>query len=1306
MKRRRRPSSSLAMPCAATTAAAAAAAASASTRRPRPIARLTSLLLLTTTTTLLTSAPSTSASAQVPPPAVADFLAGAAAGGPIGGRPQPTGQIADDARCDVEQLEQANDSQLHTILKELVGTAFFRTFAVDLDHHCPLAGLGSVGGGGGSGGGDKNQKSERQDSGEKSSKMDSPFGGDKKDQDEDDNDDEPQCAGGLPDLDEDAEPACSVQGSDDPLGLGLGLGGGGGMSLGSEGGMANNAGDTTKDTRVGDTDDKTATTSSTTTTFEDDEFDCPSAKSDEFGLDDDAEPLCTVAPASSLEEAENDVVSSVLNSLKEKVGWESQSERDTFQWTRPSDPVVLDGGDVDDLGKPCDDQTSENGGGDLPDLFWVDMCSNIKAGEGLQVVNLVLNPERNTGYNGTHIWKAIYEENCLAVSQGAASSGEMCYEERVLYRLLSGMHTSTTLSIAKNYYPPSKRKGRTTYEANPQYFMDKFGDNPEYIRNLHFSYVVLLRALRKASPFLHKYEIRTGNIVEDETATVLLRRLLDSAILQSCHDVFTAFDESLMFQEGGAERLELQHNFKGVFHNISSILDCVQCQQCKLHGKMTMMGYGTALKVLFLPREELIPSALSRNEIVAFINTIAGMSESIKEVRELTAMYWAGQIRSNSKSGLPMPDDTGAGVVGSNELVDVAVGAASELAKAGRISTEREAELVSLAFSRDSNLMILAKHYGTDLDKFLLHSHNIGNLAEESGEPDAIVIGSGLAGLSATLNILDRGGKVIVVEKEHRLGGNSNKASSGINACCPTNGTQDFVEAFRNDTIRSAGDAAQLPLINTLVENSGAAVEWLKDRVGVDLSLVAQLGGHVFKRTHRPKNGMVGAEVIYGVQKAIKEYEKSGMVQIMVDTSVQKLIQDEDGRVIGVEVKNLKEDDNDNTSPTRLMAPNVVLATGGFASDRRSSSYLAKYRPELLGFPATAGDFSTGDGVTLATALGAGTIDMEKVQIHPTGWVDPKDPSNPSKILAGELMRGVGGILINSEGNRFCNELGTRAYVTDKMLSHDPFYAENKKWKESNGDLPTFSLVLSSSAAEDGKKHVDHYTHKGLLTRLEGVPALANWMGIDEEHVRSTLQQYQEDAEAGQDSWGKTSFRGIPQKDLDKEIFYAGTVTPVLHYCMGGVTINNEGSVLDQNGTAIPGLHAAGEVSGGVHGNNRLGGNSLLECTVYGTIVGKKIPIKPRATAAISSENTQAGIEQQRRDVTRAELAQHSSEEDCWIAIEGMVYDLTDFAEEHPAGPASIHELGGQDGTVEFLAIHNIGIMEDFDDVLIGPLVD
>ena len=150
----------------------------------------------------------------------------------------------------------------------------------------------------------------------------------------------------------------------------------------------------------------------------------------------------------------------------------------------------------------------------------------------MSIVNLRANPERNTGYNGTHIWNAIYQENCLALD--GSTSQPMCYEERVLYRLLSGLHTSTTLSIAKNYYRPSKKRGRLEWEANPQYFMDKFADDPDHLRNLHVSYVVLLRALKKASPFLYHYEIQTGDILEDEMATILLRRLLDTAILQSC----------------------------------------------------------------------------------------------------------------------------------------------------------------------------------------------------------------------------------------------------------------------------------------------------------------------------------------------------------------------------------------------------------------------------------------------------------------------------------------------------------------------------------------------------------------------------------------------------------------------------------------------------------------------------------------------------------------------------------------------------------------------------------------------------
>ena len=161
--------------------------------------------------------------------------------------------------------------------------------------------------------------------------------------------------------------------------------------------------------------------------------------------------------------------------------------------------------------------------------------------------------------------------------------------------------------------------------------------------------------------------------------------------------------------------------------------------------------------------------------------------------------------------------------------------------------------------------------------------------------------------------------------------------------------------------------------------------------------------------------------------------------------------------------------------------------------------------------PTTAGAFSTGDGITLATDLGAATVDMDKVQVHPTGWVDPAEPDNTSKVLAAELMRGVGGLLINDAGQRFCNEVGTRAYVSNKMLEHDLEFAKTGNWSVT-AEIPTFTLVLSSSAAQDGKKHVDLYTHKGLLTRLEGVKALADWMGLPKATVVATLREYQKSA--------------------------------------------------------------------------------------------------------------------------------------------------------------------------------------------------
>ena len=574
--------------------------------------------------------------------------------------------------------------------------------------------------------------------------------------------------------------------------------------------------------------------------------------------------------------------------------------------------------------------------------------------------------------------------------------------------------------------------------------------------------------------------------------------------------------------------------------------------------------------------------------------------------------------------------------------------------------------------------------------------------AENPFHPDAIVIGSGLAGLAATLSILDRGGQVVLIEKEPVMGGNSNKASSGINACCYNDTTSteppDSLQLFRNDTIRSAGRAVRPELINALVQQSAAAVDWLHTRTGVDLSVIAQLGGHSAKRTRRPAEGMVGAEIIFGMQRAVQEYEATGQLRILLGTKVTQLIASPkkfSDRVEGVECVRLA--DNQLKS---IRAPHVILATGGFAANR---SHLFQVRPDLASLATTAGAFSTGDGISLATAMGAGTVDMDKVQVHPTGWVDPEDPENTSKVLAAEVLRGVGGLLWNKHGKRFCNELGTRDYVSGKMMSAGSSLT-------SVDSIPNFSLVLSMSAAKEAEKYVQLYTRKGLMTRFDGVEALAKWMNVPVTTLVTTLKQYQDAAANGTDEFGKVFFRGVPTSNLETEIFYAGTVTPVVHYCMGGISIDSEGSVLNERDERVSGLYAAGEVSGGVHGDNRLGGNSLLECVVFGTRIGRKIPIELKPTSTTSTKvhshlkKRPKSADDSLVEIGKSELQLHNTPDDCWVAVHGLVYDLTRFAERHPAGPKAIHMLGGRDGTKPFAAVHNKRILEDLHDLVVGRI--
>ena len=254
-------------------------------------------------------------------------------------------------------------------------------------------------------------------------------------------------------------------------------------------------------------------------------------------------------------------------------------------------------------------------------------------------------------------------------------------------------------------------------------------------------------------------------------------------------------------------------------------------------------------------------------------------------------------------------------------------------------------------------------------------------------------------------------------------------------------------------------------------------------------------------------------------------------------------------------------------------------------------------------------------------------------------------------------------------------------------------------------------MVLGEEAGAEAGRHVDLYTHKGLLTEVAGLKGVAKHTGMPEAALKAAYKEYAKASKGVVDPYGKTVFRNLPL-NVNGGKFYVGKVTPVLHYCMGGLKIDSEGNVMNEAGGAIPGLYAAGEVTGGVHGANRLGGNSLLECTVFGRRVGEKVKIKDRVAASAIGEVGrvgEVGEEMGRRrkvmNISDEDLAQHADKDSCWIAIHGNVYDLTEFAEEHPPGAESIWELCGTEATEVFKAVHSEGMLNDFADEKLGVYV-
>lgn len=444
-------------------------------------------------------------------------------------------------------------------------------------------------------------------------------------------------------------------------------------------------------------------------------------------------------------------------------------------------------------------------------------------------------------------------------------------------------------------------------------------------------------------------------------------------------------------------------------------------------------------------------------------------------------------------------------------------------------------------------------------------------LAEAPRESvDVLVIGAGSTGFNAAISAKRAGAKVLLLEAHSFSGGNSMLAAGGYNAVGTPQqakkGIKDTVDSYVADTMKGGRGKNDPALVRILAEESAAGVKWLED-MGANMDDLKRSGGAVVDRTHRPAGGLSVGPHIIDVLRA--QAEKDG-VSPRLNSRVVKINLDEDHKVESVIVH------GKHTGYYKIAAKAIVLATGGYGQNQEMVAF---YRPTFKGMTSSNNVTSNGDGIKMALNIGASMTDIDWVQAHPTVGKD-------SRILISETVRGVGAIMVNSKGARFVNELTTRDRASDAILAQD----DRTAWL-------VFDHQLYSKA-----KMVRGYDHLGMLKKADTVEELAKLCGMDPKTLSKNVSDYNKYRAAGKDeAFGRPDM----PLSIDKAPFYAVHVAPGIHHTMGGVAINTESEVLDIQSRPIPGLYAAGEVTGGVHGFNRLGGNAVADTVVFGRRAGE-----------------------------------------------------------------------------------------------------
>ena len=540
-----------------------------------------------------------------------------------------------------------------------------------------------------------------------------------------------------------------------------------------------------------------------------------------------------------------------------------------------------------------------------------------------------------------------------------------------------------------------------------------------------------------------------------------------------------------------------------------------------------------------------------------------------------------------------------------------------EIAESGSIAVDgvSGATVTSTAIKEAAAAALTAA--GLNPDDYKTAVEKTGSAEDSTVEADVVVVGAGGAGMTAAITAAGEGKSVVILESQSMVGGNSVRATGGMNAgktvyqdenefgesagvektlktaaekyadnetitalaktvseqwaayqANPT-GYFDSVELMELDTMIGGKGINDPELVETLCANSADAIDWL-DEHGITLHNVSSFGGASVKRIHRPVNAegktvSVGSYMI----PLLEENCKKAGVQILLNTTANEILTDANGAAAGIKATG-------STGETvTVNAKAVVLTTGGFGANL---DMVVKYKPELKGFMTTNAAGIQGQGIEMAEAIGAATVDMDQIQIHPTV------EANTAALIT-EGLRGDGAILINEEGQRFIDEVGTRDVVSAAEIAQTGSY----------------SWLVVDQAMVDASSVIQGYIKKGYTVTGETYEELGKAMGVDAAAFAETMDKWNGYVEAKNDpDFGRTSFAN----PLNTAPYYAVKVTAGVHHTMGGLKINANTEVLNEKGEVIPGLFAAGEVTGGVHGANRLGGNAVADFTVFGRIAG------------------------------------------------------------------------------------------------------